>query len=161
MEDGGHARSGVSTIKRMVIIGLLVVAVVGVLVFKNTTDTLLDHKSDIQIQGSDQVSTQSGKELPLLLDIGAGKCIPCKMMEPILEELKIKNTGRLQVQFIDIWKNPKAGEIYDVKSIPTQIFYGPDGKELYRHTGFYSKNEILKKWSELGFSLEESYGINF
>ncbi|PLX84252.1 MAG: thioredoxin, partial [Desulfuromonas sp.] len=34
---------------------------------------------------------------------------------------------------------------------PTQIFYAPDGSELYRHTGFYGREEILAKWQELGY----------
>ena len=37
--------------------------------------------------------------------------------------------------------------------IPTQIFYAPDGTELYRHTGFYGREEILGKWQQLGYNL--------
>ena len=46
--------------------------------------------------------------LPLLVDLGAGKCIPCKKMAPILEELKKEYAGRMEVEFIDVWKNPDA-----------------------------------------------------
>jgi thioredoxin 1 len=35
--------------------------------------------------------------------------------------------------------------------IPTQIFYASDGKELFRHTGFFSREQILSKWHELGY----------
>lgn len=89
--------------------------------------------------------------LPRLVDLGAGKCIPCKMMAPILEELKAQHAGRLDVVFIDVWQNPDAGRPYGIRVIPTQIFYSPDGKELFRHEGFFSKEDILKKWKELGF----------
>ena len=45
--------------------------------------------------------------MPRLVDLGAGKCIPCKKMAPILEELKTAMAGKLQVDFIDMWKNPE------------------------------------------------------
>jgi len=89
--------------------------------------------------------------LPKLLDLGAGKCIPCKKMAPILEELKTEYAGKLDVVFIDVWQNSGAGEEYGIRLIPTQIFYGPDGKERFRHEGFFSKEDILNKWRELGF----------
>jgi thioredoxin 1 len=93
------------------------------------------------------------KPLPKLLDLGAGKCIPCKMMAPILVELKKEYAGRINVEFIDVWKNPDAGKSYGIEVIPTQIFYNATGKELFRHIGFLSKDDILAKWKELGVDL--------
>ena len=90
--------------------------------------------------------------LPKLLDLGAGKCIPCKMMEPILEELKVEYSGKFDVEFIDVWKDRSAGSKYGIRVIPTQIFFNADGKELYRHEGFYSKEEIIAKWKDLGIN---------
>ena len=90
---------------------------------------------------------------PRLLDLGAGKCIPCKMMAPILDELKEEYTGRLDVEFVDVWQNPDAASRHGVESIPTQIFFNAAGKELYRHQGFFAKEDILKKWKELGVDL--------
>jgi len=98
------------------------------------------------------VANPSG--LPRLVDLGAGKCIPCKMMAPILEELKKEYAGRLGVEFIDVWVNPDAGKPYGIKLIPTQIFFDPRGKEQFRHEGFISKEDILAKWKELGFDLD-------
>jgi len=91
-----------------------------------------------------------GKALPRLVDLGAGKCIPCKMMAPILEDLKKTYAGKLDVQFIDVWENPDAGKKYGINVIPTQIFYDADGKELFRHEGFLGKEDILSKWKEFG-----------
>jgi len=93
-------------------------------------------------------------KLPRLLDLGAGKCIPCKMMAPILEELKTEYTGRMIVEFIDVWVNPDAAKPYGIEVIPTQIFYDADGKELFRHVGFFAKEDILGKWQELGVTFE-------
>ena len=93
--------------------------------------------------------------LPKLLDLGAGKCIPCKMMAPILEQMKTEYAGTLTVEFIDVWKNPDAGKQYGIEVIPTQIFFDAGGKELFRHIGFYSKADILAKWKELGVDLKD------
>lgn len=94
--------------------------------------------------------------LPKLVDLGAHKCIPCKKMAPILEELKKEYAGRLEVEFIDVWQkeNAKKAETYKIKLIPTQIFLSAKGKELWRHEGFLSKEDILAKWKELGVDLE-------
>ena len=92
--------------------------------------------------------------LPRQVDLGAGKCIPCKKMAPMLEELKKEYAGRMEVEFIDVWKTPDAGKAYGVEMIPTQIFYDASGKELDRHTGFFGREDILAKWKELGVDLK-------
>jgi len=92
-------------------------------------------------------------QVPKLIDLGADKCIPCKMMAPILEELKRDYLGKMDVQFIDVWKNPDAGKQYGIEVIPTQIFYDANGKELFRHQGFFGKEDILGKWKELGVDI--------
>ena len=91
-------------------------------------------------------------KLPRLVDLGAGKCIPCKMMAPILDQLEKDFKGKMDVVFIDVWQNADEGSKYKIRVIPTQIFYNPEGKELFRHEGFYSREDILAKWKELGFN---------
>ena len=88
--------------------------------------------------------------LPRLVDLGADKCIPCRMMAPVLKDLQKEYEGRMEVEFIDVWKNPAAGKAYKINLIPTQIFFDATGKELFRHEGFFSKQDILAKWKELG-----------
>jgi thioredoxin 1 len=97
-----------------------------------------------------------GKGLPALIDFGASTCIPCKMMEPILEELKKELAGKLVVEFLDIGKNPLFAKEYQIRVMPTQIFYDASGKELFRHEGFYSKEDILAKCAELGIELTKT-----
>ncbi|MEJ2745170.1 MAG: thioredoxin family protein [bacterium] len=91
--------------------------------------------------------------IPSLIDLGRTFCIPCKMMAPILEELKKEYSGRFKVEFIDVGKRPEEAKKYAIRAIPTQVFLDASGKELYRHIGFYSKKDILKKWKELGVDL--------
>ncbi|HWI59481.1 MAG TPA: thioredoxin family protein, partial [Bacillota bacterium] len=99
-------------------------------------------------QTSTNASAKAG--VPRLVDLGADKCIPCKKMAPILAKLQKDYAGKLEVEFIDVWKNPDASKAYGIQLIPTQIFYGADGKELFRHEGFFSEEDILAKWKELG-----------
>jgi thioredoxin 1 len=121
----------------------LVVVVVGAVALKKSRNTA----------GPSQSGPASSAKLPRLVDLGAGKCIPCKMMAPILEELKKEYAGRFDVEFIDVWQNPDAGKQYGIEMIPTQIFFDASGKELFRHTGFFGKQDILGKWKELGVEL--------
>ena len=100
-------------------------------------------------------SSQPAKSLPRMVDLGAHKCIPCKMMAPILKELKAEYAGRAEIEFIDVWENPGAGREYEIRMIPTQIFFDASGKELFRHEGFFSKEDILKKFKEFGFDLDK------
>ncbi|MCF7816351.1 MAG: thioredoxin family protein [Kiritimatiellales bacterium] len=97
----------------------------------------------------------AARPMPKLVDLGAGKCVPCKMMKPTLEDLKANYADRFETVFIDVWENEGAGEQYGIRVIPTQIFYDTDGKELFRHEGFFSKEDILAKWEELGYGFAE------
>jgi thioredoxin 1 len=96
----------------------------------------------------------AGNSLPVLVDLGADRCVPCRMMAPILEELKKEYKGKLDVVFYDVWKDSAPAQKYKINYIPTQIFLDENGKELYRHVGFYSKEAILDKWKELGYDLQ-------
>ncbi|MBA3027213.1 MAG: thioredoxin family protein [Desulfobacteraceae bacterium] len=89
-----------------------------------------------------------------MLDLGAHKCIPCKMMAPIIEELQNEYAGRASIVFIDVWKNPDEARRYGVQSIPTQIFYDKEGKEAGRHVGFLDKKSIVSALEDLGVSRE-------
>lgn len=95
----------------------------------------------------------SAAALPRLLDLGAHSCIPCKKMAPILEELRQEYAGRMRVDFIDVRQNPDEGPKYGIRLIPTQIFFDAAGKELARHEGFISKEDILAQWTALGVPL--------
>lgn len=145
-------------VTNILIVVILVAAVCGVIIYKHSqkADSVSSEANSAasSVPQSTKITDQEDtKALPRLLDLGAGKCIPCKMMAPILEELKNEYVGRLEVEFIDVWKNPAMVDTYGIKLIPTQIFFDASGKELFRHEGFYSKEDILAKWKELGVDL--------
>ena len=88
------------------------------------------------------------------MDLGAGKCIPCKRMAPILEALRVDYTGAVIVQFIDVWQDPDAGRPYRIRLIPTQIFFDRSGRERFRHEGFFGREEIEQVFKDsLGVTL--------
>jgi thioredoxin 1 len=136
---------------------VLALAVVGVLIARNAdkkNGAANDTPATVVRVGTQDVAVAGQRQaLPRLIDLGATKCIPCKMMAPILEDLKKTYAGKIDVQFIDVWENPDAGKKYGINVIPTQIFYDAQGKELFRHEGFYGKEDILTKWKELGVEL--------
>jgi thioredoxin 1 len=90
------------------------------------------------------------KDMVTMVDLGAKKCIPCKMMAPILEELQKEYKGKASIVFIDVWNNPEISRKFDVRAIPTQIFYDKNGKEVFRHTGFMDKKSIIALLEKLG-----------
>ncbi len=90
------------------------------------------------------------KGMVTMVDIGAKKCIPCKMMAPIMEELEKEYKGKAAIIFIDVWVDPAQGKKFGIRSIPTQIFYDRGGKEVLRHEGFMDKKSIVAELQKLG-----------
>lgn len=90
--------------------------------------------------------------LPRLVELGSTTCIPCQMMKPVIEELTAEYAGKLDVIFINVMQEVDEAKKYNIEVIPTQVFVDASGKELFRHVGVISKEDILAKWSELGFN---------
>jgi thioredoxin 1 len=85
-----------------------------------------------------------------MIDLGAHKCIPCKMMAPILVKLDKAYQGKAAIVFIDVWQNQDQAKRFGIRGIPTQIFFDQNGQEVYRHTGFLDEKSIESKLNELG-----------
>jgi len=98
----------------------------------------------------DAVPQVPTKGMVTMVDLGAHKCIPCKMMAPILKELKKEYAGRASIQFIDVWENKDQAKKFRIQSIPTQIFFDKSGKEVSRHVGFMDKKSIVSMLEKLG-----------
>ncbi len=88
--------------------------------------------------------------IPTLVDFGATGCKPCDMMTPILESLRNKYPGKLNVLFVHVGKEQILGARFGVQTIPVQVFFDRGGKEVFRHTGFFAQAEIEKKLAEIG-----------
>ena len=94
----------------------------------------------------------SGK--PVLVDFGRDMCMPCKMMAPILDKLAVELKDKVHVIVINTGERRDLARRYEIKVVPTQIFFDASGKEVFRHEGFFAKEDILAKWKELGIRLE-------
>jgi thioredoxin 1 len=95
-------------------------------------------------------STLPVKGMVTMIDLGAKKCIPCKMMAPILEKMEKRYEGRAAIVFIDVWEHRNQASRFGIRAIPTQIFYNAEGKEISRHVGFMSEADIVKTLGRLG-----------
>jgi thioredoxin 1 len=91
---------------------------------------------------------------PRLLELGSMRCQACLEMAKVLDALRASQGARLQVDFIDVFEQPAAAERYKISLIPTQILYDAAGKEIFRHTGYLSHDDILGKFRALGVRLQ-------
>lgn len=89
-------------------------------------------------------------DIPVLAEFGHNQCIPCKQMAPILEELTKEYKGKLIVKVVDVYERNDLALRYRIRLIPTQIFFNSQGKEYYRHEGFFEKHLIIQRLSEMG-----------
>ena len=138
--------------KIAVVVALAVVVIAVVVAKKRTASPPGGSETSPAATAADTpaVSPQAAG-LPRLIELGSVTCIPCKMMAPILDELRRDYAGKLQVDFIDVQQNRDALETYQIRLIPTQVLLDGSGKELFRHEGFFPKDDLLAKWKELGY----------
>jgi len=87
--------------------------------------------------------------LPKLLDFGRGKCIPCKKMAPILQELSEEFKDRVIIEVIEIDQESGLTTANRIRLIPTQIFFDAKNQEVFRHEGFMSKDDIKKVFQKM------------
>ena len=80
------------------------------------------------------------------IELGSKDCVPCKMMEPILEQIREEYPDQVKVVFHDV--KTKEGyayaQQYKIRVIPTQVFLDSNGEEYFRHEGFFPKEEVVK-----------------
>ncbi len=98
--------------------------------------------------GNRNISDPSKDPRPLLtfVELGSVKCIPCRQMQPVMKAIEEKYGAQIRVVFHDVWK-PDQKEFaskYGVRVIPTQVFLDREGKEIFRHEGFFPEAEIDK-----------------
>jgi len=106
--------------------------------------------------------TPAGKEKPAVkkesaplvtfVELGSVKCIPCKKMQPIMKEIEEEYAGKVKVVFYDVWtaEGKPYGKKYGIRLIPTQVFLDKEGKEYFRHEGYFPKDELVKVLKQKG-----------
>ena len=80
------------------------------------------------------------------VELGSVNCIPCKKMQPVMKAIEEKYGDQIKVVFHDVWKEDQKqfAAMYKIRLIPTQVFLDANGKEFFRHEGFYPESEIDK-----------------
>jgi thioredoxin 1 len=126
------------------------ISISGILGCSNSSEKDAAKNEDVQKASSAETTVA---QLPKMLDLGSGHCIPCKKMAPILDSLKIAYQGKADIVFIDVNKDKQSSRKYGITLIPTQIFFNAEGKEVYRHIGFFPADSIVAHLESLGVSL--------
>jgi len=102
-----------------------------------------------------ETTTKEDNIKVIFVELGSKGCVPCDMMQPIMEEIKEEYPSQVKVIFHDV--KTKDGYVYaqqfKIRVIPTQVFLDSDGNEYFRHEGFFPKEEVLKVFSEQGVQL--------
>ena len=82
-------------------------------------------------------------DIPVLVDFWASWCPPCKVVEPILEELTHEYHGKVKIGKLNVDRNPGLGAKYEITGVPTFIIF-KDGKIKDRAMAAKSKEELKK-----------------
>ena len=88
---------------------------------------------------------------PALYDFGRSMCIPCKEMEKVLTDIKGEYGDQVEVRLVMMDKNEDMFKQYKIMLVPTQVFLNAEGKEVDRHIGAWSKEDVVSKLEELKF----------
>lgn len=80
------------------------------------------------------------------IELGSTRCIPCQQMQPVIKSVEEKYGKQVKVVFHDVWTEAGApyGKQYNIEAIPTQVFLDENGKEFYRHVGYFPEEELVK-----------------
>lgn len=86
------------------------------------------------------------------IELGSVRCIPCQQMQPIMKSIREKYPTQVNVVFHDVWTEAGApyAKQYGIEAIPTQVFLDKDGKEYYRHVGYFPEEELVKVLQQKG-----------
>jgi len=99
-------------------------------------------------------STAAAEESVLVtfVELGSVRCIPCKMMQPIMKEIERDYADQVKVVFHDVWtpEGEPFAQTHKIRVIPTQVFLDKEGKEYFRHEGFFPKEELIKVLQQKG-----------
>jgi thioredoxin 1 len=103
---------------------------------------------------NDTTAPKGSEAAPLVtfIEIGSVRCIPCKMMQPIVKQIEEEYKGQVKVVFYDVWtpEGEPYGQQYKVRVIPTQVFLDKEGKEYFRHEGFFPKDDLVAVLKQKG-----------
>lgn len=116
------------------------------------TSGYAQNSADVKKQTPESVQKQVQKYKVTFIELGSVKCIPCQKMQPVMKSIEEKYKNQVQVVFHDVWTplgKPFADQ-YAIKVIPTQVFLDENGKEYFRHEGFFPEEDLIKVLKQKG-----------
>jgi thioredoxin 1 len=160
MNSSTDKASRLKTILNFAFIGLAIVFLVLLFVFKGNMNTFMSKKM------KEQSDNKTAKSMALLVDssfnyqkngegfditfleFGATGCISCRKMEIVMKEIKQKYPREVKVKFINILlpENQDMMKYFGIAVIPTQVLLDASSKEVFRHTGIYSTDELEREF---------------
>jgi len=104
---------------------------------QNTTNALNVQKTNKMEQKKYEVT---------FIELGSVRCIPCQQMQSVMKSIKEKYGKQVNVIFYDVWtpEGKPFGQQYNIQVIPTQVFLDVNGKEFFRHEGYFPEEELVK-----------------
>lgn len=114
-------------------------------------------RTDVTGAGSTSPNPSRRTAAPIVtfIELGSVECVPCKAMQPVMEEVRQRYGDQVDVVFHDVWtkEGEPAGQAFGIKLIPTQVFLDKDGKEYFRHEGFFPAEDLFKVLAQGGVKL--------
>ncbi|HOU03252.1 MAG TPA: thioredoxin family protein [Bacteroidales bacterium] len=103
-------------------------------------------------KAEDKTGNETGKYKVTFIELGSVRCIPCQQMQPIMKSVEEKYGKDVKVVFHDVWTEAGApyAKQYGIEAIPTQVFLDKDGKEFFRHVGYFPEDELVKVLQQKG-----------
>jgi thioredoxin 1 len=126
--------------KQQLLIALFLLA--GIVFTVNAQNTVPDKKNKTAIEQK----TKTVKYKVTFIELGSVRCIPCQKMQPVMKSIKEKFGNQVNVIFYDVWtpEGRPFGQKYGIQAIPTQVFLDENGKEFFRHEGYFPEEELVK-----------------
>lgn len=90
--------------------------------------------------------------IPVLVDFWSSWCPPCKMVEPVIEDLAVELDGKIKIGKINVDQNPQTAAEFGIAGVPTFILF-KEGKVLKREVGAHSKQQLLRLIKEVGIEV--------
>ncbi|PIY05763.1 MAG: thioredoxin [Bacteroidetes bacterium CG_4_10_14_3_um_filter_31_20] len=99
-----------------------------------------------QSTSKDKIKDEKLSYKVTFIELGSVKCIPCQQMQVVIKSIREKYEKQVKVIFYDVWTpegKPFATQ-YNINLIPTQVLLDENGKEFFRHEGYFPEEELVK-----------------
>ena len=94
---------------------------------------------------ADKVKTAFLLHKPVVAEFGSDKCAGCREMKAIMDALALNRSGQIAAVSVDALANRDYLRLYRIQALPTQVFFDAEGREISRHLGVISEEEILQR----------------